>query len=177
MIIYLCSGLWHGAAWHYVFWGGLNGLLSVIEDLYAPCKTKIYSKLKINHNSLCYKTFQRITTFLLIDLTWIFFRASTGSALLITRKILSDFRPEWFINFEFVSMFGNVRTLLIILFSLAVIFFADTLKNKGLDMITLILNQQILFRWIIYWLLFVMILYWGMYGEGYEQTQFIYFQF
>lgn len=177
MIIYLCSGLWHGAAWHYVFWGGLNGFFSIVEDLLAPFKSKMYHTLKINENTFCYRTFQRITTFLLIDLTWIFFRVSLGSGFLITKKIITEFRLEWFINFEFINMFGSVRIMLIILLSILLILLADVLKYLGKDIITLVLKQQTLFRWIIYWLLFVIILYWGMYGEGYEQTQFIYFQF
>ena len=35
-IVFFCSGLWHGAAWHYVVWGVLNGLLSILEDILRP---------------------------------------------------------------------------------------------------------------------------------------------
>lgn len=36
MIVFLCSGLWHGAAWHYVAWGGLNGLYCIMESAPPP---------------------------------------------------------------------------------------------------------------------------------------------
>ncbi len=177
MIVFLCSGLWHGAAWHYVFWGGLNGLFSVIEDVFTPLKPKIYNKLKINNNQFCYKIFQRVITFLLVDITWIFFRVSLRSGFLILKKILTEFNLAWFINIEYFDMFGTPEVMMIIIISLAMIFFIDALKYTGRNVSSILFKQQILFRWAIYWLLFLIIIYWGVYGEGYEQTQFIYFQF
>lgn len=177
MIIFLCSGLWHGAAWHFVFWGGLNGFFSIIEDILMPFKQKVFTWLKISENQLGYKIFQRIVTFLLIDVTWIFFRVSLRSGFLILKKIFEDFRLEWFLNIEYSVLFDTPRVMMIIIFSLVIILFVDILRYTGRNAITLILKQQLLFRWIIYWLIFLFVIYWGIYGEGYEQTQFIYFQF
>lgn len=177
MIIFLCSGLWHGAAWHYVFWGGLNGLFSVIEDVFMPFKLKVYNKLRINENMFCYKVFQRIVTFLLVDITWIFFRVSLRSGFLILKKILTEFNLAWFINVEYTDIFGTPNVMMIIIVSLAIVLFTDALRYAGRNVSSIIFKQQIIFRWIIYWLLFMLILYWGVYGDGYEQTQFIYFQF
>lgn len=177
MIIFLCSGLWHGAAWHFVFWGGLNGFFSVVEDILTPLKQKVFSRLKISENQLGYKVFQRISTFLLIDMTWIFFRVSLRSGFLILKKIFEDFRLEWFLNIEYSVLFDTPRVMMIIIFSLVIILFMDILKYTGRDAIALILKQQLLFRWFIYWFIFLFLIYWGIYGEGYEQTQFIYFQF
>lgn len=58
MIVYLVSGLWHGAAWHYVLWGGINGAFSVIEDITKPIRNAIIKKLKINDQALLYKVFK-----------------------------------------------------------------------------------------------------------------------
>ena len=36
MVVFLVSGLWHGASWHYVFWGGLNGAYQVLGEWMRP---------------------------------------------------------------------------------------------------------------------------------------------
>ena len=61
--LFLCSGLWHGAAWHYVAWGGLNGLFSVLEDVSRPVRDKIERKLSVDRGAFMYRALQRIVTF------------------------------------------------------------------------------------------------------------------
>ncbi len=178
MIVFLCSGLWHGAAWHYVVWGGLNGLFSVIEDIFKPVKERIDKHLSIDKGKWMYKVFQRIITFILIDFTWLFFRAtSLTTALHILKKIVSDFRLAWFVNFEFVSAFESSYVLMTVMVPLFIIIALDVIKYYGKDIKAAIFSQQIVFRWVIYATIMLAILYWSLYGTGYEQTQFIYFQF
>ena len=178
MIVFLCSGLWHGAAWHYVFWGGINGVFSVLEDLLTPLKNRLIQKFSINENQFAYKIFQRIVAFALVDYAWLFFRANNlRTALHMTKMMIRDFRPAWLIGFEFVGAFNSAYLLMTIVVSLFVIFTIDILKYIGKDVKAIIFRQQIIFRWIIYAAIMLAILYWGLYGTGYEQTQFIYFQF
>jgi len=40
MVVFLLSGLWHGAGWTYVAWGGLNGLLLLVEGLWYKLRKK-----------------------------------------------------------------------------------------------------------------------------------------
>lgn len=99
MIVFLASGLWHGPNWTYVIWGGLNGLyqiLAVLRDklfarlgfiatpakqIHSPAsEPKPRSPLRVMANTLI--------TFVLIMLTWVFFRArSLGDAFLILKRI------------------------------------------------------------------------------------------
>lgn len=99
MIVFLASGLWHGQNWTYVIWGGLNGLyqiLAVVRDkalarlgfittpakqIHSPAsEPKSHSPLRVIANTLI--------TFVLIMLTWVFFRArSLSDAFLILRRI------------------------------------------------------------------------------------------
>ena len=178
MIVFLCSGLWHGAAWHYVVWGGLNGLFSILEDTFKPVKKKIDKYLSIDKGKWMYKAFQRIVTFILIDFTWLFFRSPDFvMALRILKRIICDFRLEWFINFDFVDTFESAYALMTVIIPLFIIIAVDVIKYFGKDIKAAIFNQQIVFRWVIYAAIMLAILYWGHYGSEYEQTQFIYFQF
>ena len=178
MIIFLCSGLWHGAGWHFIVWGALNGLFSVFEDIMKPIKGKIDNHLSIDKEKWMYKVFQRIITFTLIDFTWLFFRApSLTTALHMLKKIVNDFRLAWLINFNFVSAFESAHILMTVMIPLFIIAALDVIKYYGKDIKATIFSQQIVFRWTIYAAIMLAILYWGLYGTGYEQTQFIYFQF
>jgi len=72
MVTFLACGLWHGAAWTFVVWGGLHGLLLCLERLAG--RKPIYAGLP----QWC----RTLATFALVLLTWVFFRAETfGDAL------------------------------------------------------------------------------------------------
>ena len=64
LITFLVSGLWHGAAWTFVIWGGIHGLMQIVYTLWRK-------RIKINIPS-----FLSIPlTFILCNFAWIFFRA------------------------------------------------------------------------------------------------------
>ena len=67
MIVFLCSGLWHGASWNFVLWGGIHGISMVLERLLGKRLEKIPAFLR-----WC-------GTFLILNLTWVIFRADTLS--------------------------------------------------------------------------------------------------
>jgi len=67
MITMLLGGLWHGAAWTFIVWGGLHGTYLILERLqrkYIP-----FSITKWNGMFLAF------TTFTCVNITWVFFRA------------------------------------------------------------------------------------------------------
>ena len=77
MIVFLVSGLWHGANWSFVVWGGIHGLYQVIADLLKTSKTKIREKMNIRTDCISWKLLQTVVTFGLVVFAWIFFRADT----------------------------------------------------------------------------------------------------
>ena len=178
LFVFLCSGLWHGAAWHYVVWGGLNGLMCILEDLFSPFITKVFHRLHIDTTKIGFRVFRRFYTFAFIDLTMLFFRAeSLGICLRMLKRIIADFRFGWLTNLEVLSMFETPRSFVVIAGSLILLFLIDLATYKGTDVKAVIFQQQIVFRWVIYTGFLMLILFWGLYGNDYAQTQFIYFQF
>lgn len=81
MIVFLVSGLWHGAAWTFVLWGFLHGAYQVVGILTKNSREKLCEKLNINRESAGYHAWQRICTFALVTFAWIFFRANSMSDL------------------------------------------------------------------------------------------------
>lgn len=55
MIVFLLSGLWHGAQFSYVAWGGLNGLYQIAGEILQPIRDKMVSVLQLNRKSFGHK--------------------------------------------------------------------------------------------------------------------------
>ena len=67
LVTFLLSGLWHGADWTFVFWGGMHGLMQVVES-------KL--KLKISRKEFYVPGIvKQLGVFVLISIAWVFFRA------------------------------------------------------------------------------------------------------
>lgn len=82
MITFLVSGLWHGANWTFVFWGGIHGFMQCFEKYLGWQKKRFYGLPKFIH---C------IFTFLIVCFAWIFFRAETlNDAFTIIYGIIND---------------------------------------------------------------------------------------
>ena len=178
MIVFLTSGLWHGAGWKYIVWGGLNGIYIVLQDMTTGIRKNIYQGLKIKTDTCVFKWISRVITFTMIDVAWLFFRAnSMGDALEICRLIISDFRMEAIFSEVFWEMFVSVHNFVVIFAPLGIALWIDYLNYKAINVREKILNQQLFVRWSIYFVIIIALLFLGVYGEGYEQTQFIYFQF
>ena len=77
MIVFLVSGLWHGANWTFVIWGALHGVYQIIGTLTLPLRNKLLENLKISPKSAPVLWLRRIVTFVLVGFAWIFFRANT----------------------------------------------------------------------------------------------------
>ena len=75
MAVFLVSGLWHGANWTFVIWGGLNGMYQVISLLTEGARRKLASLARLP--SALSSFLGGLLTFHLILITWIFFRASS----------------------------------------------------------------------------------------------------
>ncbi|WP_176754458.1 MBOAT family O-acyltransferase [Pseudobutyrivibrio sp. 49] len=99
LIVFLVSGLWHGAQWHFVVWGLFNGVIVVIGQLIKPFKIFVYKKLNIDEKTESIVLIRRVIVFFLITLTWIFFTSETMDSFSICKRILmfnyfSIFNPD-----------------------------------------------------------------------------------
>ena len=85
MVVFLLSGLWHGAAYHFVVWGGVHGALLLLEKALTPCggkhKARTWTAVCLRH----------AYTFSLVCIAWVFFRAaSVSDALLLLSRLPVD---------------------------------------------------------------------------------------
>lgn len=177
-IIFFVSGLWHGAAWNYIIWGVMNGIFMIIEEISTDFRRKVRDRFSVDTSRFSYRLATRLITFVLVDFTWLFFRASSmRDALLMIEKCIYYPAPERIAGLAFVSMGMTTQVAVVVLISLMLLFVVDAMQYKGMDVVQFVFSQGAWFRYVVYAGLLLGILLFGVYGNQYEQTQFIYFQF
>ena len=82
-LVFLVSGLWHGASWTFVIWGALHGLYRIVGSLTEKGRVSILHRLGIDPFSRLIGTAKRVITFVLVCFAWIFFRANSISDALV----------------------------------------------------------------------------------------------
>ncbi len=84
LITMLLGGLWHGAAWTFVFWGFLHGVFIVINHLWREGRKAL--GLELNRSSWFGRAVSRTITLLAVVVTWVFFRAESWSDAIATLR-------------------------------------------------------------------------------------------
>ncbi len=178
MIVFLASGLWHGAQWTYVIWGGLNGLFQVIGSLLTPLRQKAGKILRVKEDSFGHKILAIFATFILVDFTWIFFRAgSMHDALYMIKSIFTVYNPWIFVDDSIYNLGLGQKQFHLLIFCLLILLVADWMKYKKINILDKLLEQEIWFRWPVYIVGILFVLVFGIWGNAYDAQAFVYFQF
>ncbi len=172
LLVFLLSGLWHGAALNFVFWGGLNGIYLVLYGIYD--RHRKTGKRRAAGNRIC----NIMITFFLVDFAWFFFMMpDLKSAIRILVYAVQNFRFHWLFSGYMFGIFPGKRELFNFLFSMVILFVFDWMEHHNIDYREKIFECTLPVRWGIYFFFVFSILIFGAYGGGYEQTSFIYFDF
>ena len=158
-IVFLLSGLWHGASWNFVIWGALNGLFLILFD------THINQRIKS-------KLLKHMFIFTSWALSLIFFRAQTFNEAI---NVFSNINLS---NKSNIYSMGLNNSEIHFTFWLLISYMAiEYINEKKGNLINIITNQKMLIRFTFYLLLILSIIFLGAYGVGFNDTNFIYFQF
>lgn len=174
-IVFLVSGLWHGAAINFVIWGAIHGIIIVFEKVTYKSKQPVYKHLRLDRNIFLNKFFFGMITFIIVCFAWIFFRAATF--IDATTLIGSIFTNNYSLLFSGgLYELGLERGNVIILFGAIASLIGFEIFSKRFAVVTLLAKQSYIFRWSIYLIIACMLLTLGYYGNE-DTSQFIYFQF
>ena len=178
MVTFLVSGLWHGASWHFVVWGGLNGAFQVIGMYTKRCRGWLIDRLHMNTSCSSWHFGKKLVTFILVDFAWLFFRAQTmQQAFSMIYRSISVCNP-WILFDESLYGLGVDRfNFHIMIFSIFVLLMVDIAHERQFAIRKWYAGQNMLFRWLGYIVIVMVIVLFGVYGVTYDSTQFIYFQF
>lgn len=173
-MVFLVSGLWHGAAWSFVIWGGLHGFYQIAGHITRPWRSALYDRLGIDRSRAAFRLGQRFITFSLVSFAWIFFRSENlAKALVYCRNMLRGLAP-WALFDASLTAFGiSSLDWAILLFALGLLGLVSVLREKGFDS-GCILKQGMAARALLCWAMFIVILVFGAYGGEYSASAFIY---
>jgi D-alanyl-lipoteichoic acid acyltransferase DltB (MBOAT superfamily) len=169
MIVFLLSGLWHGANWTYVVWGSLNGAYLVAAIILKKPKSKVFHFFRLDKVPAIGKAFKVFVTFNLICFSWIFFRASSISdAFTVVKRIFTDLRLKSTFSWVGITRYDVFIGMLLIGFLLLV----QLLQRKQSLSVTLASKPAVI-RWSLYYAAIITIIVLGVFTAN----SFIYFQF
>ena len=178
MVVFLLSGLWHGASVSFVVWGGLNGFYQIAAEVLMPLRQRARSALKINTSALWYKLLQAVGTFILIDLGWVFFRANGArDALTIIKQMVTAGNAKILFDGSLYTCGLDLPNFWLMILGIALLFAADCFKYKGIRIRETIMRQNYWFRWAFYTVTILAVLVFGIWGPAFDKASFIYFQF
>ena len=79
LIVFLLSGIWHGAKWTFVFWGLIHASFLIFENITKKSSLKIKNKY-----------IKQLFVFVIVSIAWVFFRSpSFEIAYTVLRKLIS----------------------------------------------------------------------------------------
>lgn len=179
LMVFLASGLWHGANWTFVVWGGLHGIFQVIGDYTTSCREKVVRKLSISTECFSWKLLQTGVTFALVTFAWIFFRAdSIRDALHYIYRIGLRPTPWLLFNGGIYTLGLNRVEMNILAVSVMLLYLIELVRyRRGVTIDIFLMRQNLWFRWLFMIGTVMMIFIYGKYGAGFDPQQFIYFQF
>ncbi|MFT3680257.1 MAG: MBOAT family O-acyltransferase [Ferruginibacter sp.] len=165
MVVFLVSGLWHGANWTFAVWGALNGLYVIIGIMTKKYRGKFNKLIGLDKFPALMTCIDIVIVFILVFLVRVFFRAEDVSqAIFVLKKIFTFSGSVWFENpsMALFSFFG-------IFVLVAVEWKQEFYKGN----FTILNNNNVIIRRLAYATMVILILLLGVFDGG----QFIYFQF
>lgn len=173
--VWFCNGLWHGAGWHYIFFGMYHFVLILLGNMIAPLVSTVNKKLHINPESFLYRLIQIIRTSALVVIGEMFFRAdSLKDGFAMVKKAVCDFSflpLSEFLSGTFKISYGGIFALSI---SLVILFTVSVINEKGINIRERLKSKNILLRWLILYAFIMFIFMFGAYGPDYVPVDPIY---
>ena len=176
LVVFLLSGLWHGAAMTYVLWGLLHGLYQVVGVALQGIKRRARNRLHIAESNRALAGLRIACTFALVTFAWILFRAnSVQDAGVVISRIFSLAPGAGSLKEQILALGLTQKNCIMVAAAVFCLALSD-LFCHGRAAETRI-NRSLLTRYAALFALIAATLLFGAYGENVDPQQFVYFQF
>ncbi len=174
-IVFTLIGIWHGSSWKYFAFGLYSAYFVSTATLLEPFYEKCRKFFRVDTNRFSFRAFQVVRTLFLVTLGRYFSRAgSFTQAVNMIKATFSEYNP-WILIDGTLYKFGiDQKNFSIMILMVILLFLVDALQEKGYHIRETLAKQGIVFRWLVYLALLFIILIFGMYGPGYDVSNFIY---
>lgn len=176
--VWFCNGLWHGAAWNYIFFGMYHFALILMGNVVEPLAKRIRKLSYVDLNAFWYRFFQVLRTSILVVIGELFFRChGLKSGLIMFKKILTEFSFAGF-NLGTMEALGiDGLDIVVASIALLIVFVISVLKERGLEIREFLAKRPVVVRWAVMYGLILFIVIFGAYGLGYIPVDPIYANF
>ena len=166
LITFLASGLWHGANWTFVIWGGIHGVLQILEDAIVP---------GINKKDPGHTALRRLIVLALVTFAWIFFVSnSVDDAFYVISHMGEGIASPVSYVIRGIEEIGIDRdSIILICGSILLLALYDYISLRK-DVIECISKCSVLVRWSIYVVFVLIVVFFSQKGIA---AEFVYFQF
>lgn len=175
-IVFLISGLWHGADYHFAVWGIVNGILVILGQIIKPLKAKIYQKIKIDENLESIKFCKRAIVFWLISLTWVFFSNGVMASLKILKQLIL-LNPVSFFDQKLLSISGTAAATFVTVICAYIFCRIQVKRQHEAEAYNTFSKQPVLFQTAVLGILICACIFAVCATDAAINTQFLYFQF
>ena len=192
LVMFIVSGIWHGANWTFVIWSALNGIYTIISILTEKFRQRITKLLGLVKIPTIHKIMRILITFTLFTFAAIFFRANTVTdAFYIVTHLFTDM--DKFLSVLVTLDYEQLRNFLVVpgkttimgfskpafipeiitlILAISVMLIIQTVQERsGIEDVTA--NKPWYIRWPLYYFMMFSLLFLGIFSN----QQFIYFQF
>lgn len=176
MIVFFISGLWHGASYHYIVWGLINGFLAIIGQILKPAKQCIYHIMHVNEDTESIKFFKRTIVFGFITLTWVFFRNGISESVHVIKYILL-LNPLNFFDVDLFNIGGTVTATFAIMAATIVFCIIQNKRQNEKAVFETYQRQPFLMQCIPVAMIICICIFGICSTDADVNTQFLYFQF
>ena len=186
LAVWFCNGLWHGAAWHYIFFGLWHFVLILLGNIFAPYLKTVNEKLHFGPENKPFRVFQMLRTSFLVVLGEIIFRADNMAIAgrMITRIFTSfdnPFNPVYSIRDVLRTVLEcancDVWDLVIVAVTVVIVFAVSLLQERGVQIRQSLSRRPVWVRWAVWYALILFIVIYGAYGVGYTPIDPMYANF
>lgn len=177
ILVWFITGLWHGATWNFVMWGLANCIVILISQELNPLYKKFRTRFPKLTSSRAYDGFQAVRTVLLMSCLRMFdCYSSVGNTFRAFFSMFTTFNPWVLWNGTMLDLGLSVWDYVIV-FAGVVLMFSVSLMSRRKDMRLILEEKPGPVKWIVFYLLVMVIIVFGAYGMGYDAGSFIYTQF
>lgn len=164
--VWFFNGMWHGASFKYVVYGLYYYVLMMIGILLEPVFKKIISIFKINTEVWSYKFFQALRTILIVCFGMFLFRVDSFKqmGLMIHSNASASLFSLGLKKADFALLMVGILVMLVI----------GVMQEFNINIRKELQKQNLLFKWLIYYIMIFSVIIFGIYGKGYDAASFIY---
>lgn len=174
MLVWICTGLWHGLGNNYLIWGIYYGVIIsaslLLEDRYILVKKKLH----IRQESSWYRIMCMMRTWCIVLAADVVIRCPDLKSVWVAfQKIFTEFGTTMTVEREQIGWSGTFPFAA----ALFCIFAVSCIQEKGIDILAWLDKQKLPVRWGAYYLVIFVVFLFGIYGASYDTSQFLYGMF